>query len=608
MFICVGVSVRAQTNISGVVNSYYAVTEIIPAKACVRLSTTTGLSADQRVLLIQMKGAAISTTNNASFGDTTSTNEAGYYETATVCAIRGDSVFFYQSLLNSYTVSGKLQLVKFAAYTSANIIDTLKATTWNNTTGTGGVIAVYTDADLSLQAPVYADGAGFAGGAPLFSSSTCSNVTPATGYAYNGSNSAPQSGAYKGEGIADVATTQSGGRGAPANGGGGGNNHNNSGGGGANMGAGGQGGGNSSSAGCTTTLRGMGGKALKNWSGQKIFAGGGGGAGHNNNGVLLEGGGNGGGIVFIWAGSITGNGYAIRANGKTGGNSQSDGAGGGGAGGTIIIACNSFNGALTVEAKGGKGGDSDDGGNIGRCFGGGGGGGGGAIYFTSAIPAVTTSISGGAAGNEISRDASCAAAQPAAAGADGIVTGNYSFARSLTPAGYCALLLPVQLEYFTGQVRDKQAILQWKIAVTPGITLFTIEQQIDNNWVAVCSQLPRLAQADYLCTVAGVKPGTNHYRLRITENTGAVSYSSILRLDYKPAAALVLFPNPAASQVTVYRSQATHEWLTITDLQGKELMRRFITGQTILLPTEQLQNGIYLVRTGTASARLIIQR
>ena len=92
----------AQTNISGVVNSYYKVVEIIPAKSCVRLNNVLGLASLQKVLLIQMKGASVITTNTSSFGDTTSLNNAGNYELALICSIHGDSVFMFHNLLNNY--------------------------------------------------------------------------------------------------------------------------------------------------------------------------------------------------------------------------------------------------------------------------------------------------------------------------------------------------------------------------------------------------------------------------------------------------------------------------------------------------------------------------
>lgn len=208
-----------------------------------------------------MKGVAINTTNSSSFGTITDLNNAGNYELATVCAIVTDTVFFVFTHLNNYDADGKVQLVKIPQYTSVRVVDTLKPAPWNNTAETGGVLAISVEEDLILEAPVFPDSSGFRGGLHQLSSGTCGNIFPpaANAYVYNASSLDPQNGAYKGEGIADVSVSNSGGKGAPANGGGGGNNHNNGG------------------------------------------AGGGGGAGHSNFAIANQrGGGHGGGIVFIY--------------------------------------------------------------------------------------------------------------------------------------------------------------------------------------------------------------------------------------------------------------------------------------------------------------------
>ena len=89
-----------------------------------------------------MKGATINIANNSIFGDTISLNYAGNYEIATICSVSNDSVYFFNQVKNSYDVNKKVQLVKFAEYYSANVIDTVKAQSWNNITGKGGVLAI----------------------------------------------------------------------------------------------------------------------------------------------------------------------------------------------------------------------------------------------------------------------------------------------------------------------------------------------------------------------------------------------------------------------------------------------------------------------------------
>ena len=485
---------QAQTPISGVVNTYYSVTEVIPAKACLRLNTTSGLSYNDKVMIIQMKGASINTSNSVSFGDTTSLNNAGNYEIATVCNTNVDSLFLVYTLLNNYTVSGKVQVVKIPQYVSANVVDTLKAAPWNNTTGRGGVIAIMVENDLTLNAPIYADSSGFRGGEYRLSNGTCSNFFPSTGYIYDANSLAPQDGSFKGEAVVDVSAAESGGRGAPANGGGGGNNHNNGGGGGANLSAGGIGGGNSSSVGCRTTIQGLAGKALSSYSGKKIFFGGGGGAGHSNfNFPNPTGGGNGGGIIFIQANNIVGNARKIAANGRVGGPSLGDGASGGGAGGTIIMEVNNYTGTLTIQANGGQGGTANDGGNVGRCYGAGGGGSGGAIYFTGATPAVTVTTTAGAAGPEIGREATCNPIVPSGAGNAGQVIPNYNFSSSsVVSSNSCGMLLPVELVWFKAQYTNQQSLLSWQVTEPESVDRFVIEKAgVNNTWIAIDEQVAK---------------------------------------------------------------------------------------------------------------------
>lgn len=603
-----GAGIAQTTNISGIVNTYHGVIEVIPAKACVRVSSTAGLNLYSKVLLIQMKGASVVTTNTPTFGDTTSLNNAGNYEVATICNIIGDSVFMFYNFLNSYTVSGKVQLVQFAQYNNAVVTDTLKATTWNNATGTGGVVALYVTGDLTLNAPINANAAGFKGGAYYLSTDFCLNSPfDATAYKYTASSTNPQNGASKGENVYELASTETGGRGAPANGGGGGNNHNNAGGGGANLNSGGIGGGNSSSSGCTSTLRGLAGKALSSWNGKKIFFGGGGGAGHANSGIALTGGGNGGGIIFIYATNIFGNWHKISANGGAGGNSISDGAGGGGAGGTVIMNVTNYSGSENIEVKGGSGGGSNDNGNVGYCYGGGGGGSGGMIYFNN-TPVITTSVNGGAAGIEIGRSGTCAAAVPAGTGSNGSVINNYTFSRSYTVASYCTGPLQVLLENFSATAFQQKVLLQWTVLDPSEVFSFEIEKLNSNNeWETVIVLQANDNVEDYTVWDTKPNPGKNLYRLKIIESNNKITYSSIRQVDFSFVTKdFNIYPNPAKKTITIRGDFSNPILLQLFDYAGKIVFsKRLLPAQTSFdLPS--LSPGIYIVRVNEKMKKLVI--
>ncbi|HET9408985.1 MAG TPA: C25 family cysteine peptidase [Candidatus Sulfotelmatobacter sp.] len=200
------------------------------------------------------------------------------------------------------------------------------------------------------------------------------------------------------------------GRGAPGNAGGGGtdadpqtataggNDQNTGGGGGGNGGAGGFGG---DSWETNLSTGGEGGAAFPATV-TRIAMGGGGGAGTRNNSngdTQASSGAAGGGIIIIRADSLSGT-ATLSANGAAAYNGTlNDGGGGGGAGGSIVVlSANGGESGLTLNAKGGRGGDAWDiePFSLGNRHGPGGGGGGGAV-FVSGTPA-SVNVSGGANG------------------------------------------------------------------------------------------------------------------------------------------------------------------------------------------------------------------
>ncbi len=613
-FTCIASLLPAQTPINGIVNTYYRVVDFIPAKACVRVTNPAGLSYNDQVMLIQMKGANINTTAASSaFGDTSSLNNAGNYEIATVCAVIGDTVFFVYMVLNDYTIAGKVQLVKIPKYVSAQVTAALKPAPWDNTAGTGGILAVSVEQDLILNAAISADSSGFRGGEYRLSDGTCGNTffpPPANAFAYNAHTLAPQNGAFKGEGVADVAAEVSGGKGAPANGGGGGNNHNNGGAGGANLSAGGLGGGNSSTIGCTVNNPGRGGKPLSSWGGTKIFPGGGGGAGHSNFSFPNQrGGGHGGGIVFIEAGNLVGNGMKISASGSIGGNSIGDGASGGGAGGTIIMQVGSYTGAVTVEANGGAGGTSNDNGTPDRCYGGGGGGSGGVIYFSGA-PAGTATVTGGVAGPEIGR-IGCDPIEASVAGSNGQTISNYTFISSrVLESSYCSLLLPVELISFKATYSQGSTILKWKIAQPETAMNFIVERSSDGrNWINIETVTAIATVADYRSVDPAPAVNTNYYRLRMTDINRVINYSPVQKVFIPGVNTQVkIYPNPAKRKIIITGSIVPSSEISLYDLAGKLLLTRKIDTQQPLneIDLPPLPAGIYMIRAGNTIQKLSI--
>ncbi|OON65392.1 hypothetical protein B0919_24240 [Hymenobacter sp. CRA2] len=443
------------------------------------------LASNDLLLIIQMQGATIDAADAASYGAVTAYNNAGRYEVVEVASVSGaNTINFSCALKNSYTSSGRVQVVRIPRLSTltVNTGASVTAPAWNGTTG--GIVAVEVQGTTTVNGTINVTGLGFRGGAI----DNESDVAGAYISGYRGSVNT--FGAEKGEGIAGSQTTYDNlngryGRGAAANGGGGGNSHNAAGGGGANVGTTtwtgtgnpDRGPGNSYDAAwnlegagfASTTSSGGGrggysyasndanaltdGPGTNSWGGNqrqnyggfggrplesrgRVFFGGGGGAGDGNNNGATSGG-NGGGLIYLLTGgSVTGNG-SLLANGGSGARpgattaSGQDAGGGGGGGGGIILNTGALVTNITASAQGGAGNSQATTGAESEGPGGGGGGG-----FIAYVPYTNSNfgaqVNGGLNGTTSSP--SLAEFPP-----DGATRGGSGVVRTFLYNGECAI-------------------------------------------------------------------------------------------------------------------------------------------------------------------------
>ena len=398
-----------------IINTYTPVLSLDICKNNIVVEDASTFNTGDTVLVIQMKGAAIDSTNTATFGTVNDYKNAGNYEFNYVKSKTGNTIELLNTMVRQYDIPvGKVQLVRVPYYHNVSFTKPLTCLPWDGSKG--GVLVFNARDTVNLNHNIDVSGRGFRGGIDPVGATSGNNYNCYESQYFYPPNPLLASG--KGEGIAIISDAKSFGRGPLANGGGGGNSHNSGGGGGGNGATGGLGGYSFEGAPCNATVpfdnRGLGGKILSysNVS-QKIFLGGGGGAGQSNNpdGFQAKGG-NGAGIVIITAARLKANGHKIAANGHSSatcgssamavcGNSQNqchEGMGGGGAAGSVLTNIGGFIDNTLIETIGGKGGDMTSSGNL--RLGPGGGGAGGLTWFSQAvIPAnVAVNRTGGANG------------------------------------------------------------------------------------------------------------------------------------------------------------------------------------------------------------------
>lgn len=415
-------SCSVTSNISTVINTYTPVLALNPCDNKLTVQDGSTFNVGDTVLMIQMKGAVIDSTNTAAFGNVTDYKNAGNYEFNYVKSRTGNVIELKNKLLRQYDIPlGKVQLIRVPYFNSVNITDTLTCLPWDGSKG--GVLVLNVRDTVTMNKDINVSGKGFRGGIALNSHINNYQAFCGTQTYYSASTATARQ--EKGEGIAEVSAQKMSGRGPLANGGGGGNMINTGGGGGSNSAIGGKGGDQYEE--CVATPNNVGGLPGKGLSYSaavnKIFMGGGGGAGDANDpgSPYNPDGGNGGAIAIIKAGFLKTNGFSIISNGNDGKTCTAnceEGMGGGGAGGTILLNVSNFISATNnIISKGGKGTDNTPHNGI-FSHGPGGGGSGGVVFLSNpSLPAsIITNLAGGLNGLSQTAPPVAWGAQPGNAG------------------------------------------------------------------------------------------------------------------------------------------------------------------------------------------------
>ena len=163
----------------------------------------------------------------------------------------------------------------------------------------------------------------------------------------------------------------------------------------------------------------------------------------------------------------------------------------------------------------------------------------------------------------------------------------------------------------------------WEATASEGIASFTVERTLGPNapFMAVGTVLAQsnlLGAHEYTLLDPDLKPGIWHYRIKALDIEGNVSYSETTIFEYIPEVPQLLqvFPNPSengnASQLAVWVPKAKSFSVQILDLRGRVLMSwkadLEVGKNQILMPTESLAAGIYLVKVeGAQALRFVVQ-
>lgn len=175
---------------------------------------------------------------------------------------------------------------------------------------------------------------------------------------------------------------------------------------------------------------------------------------------------------------------------------------------------------------------------------------------------------------------------------------------SLAPTG----IIPVKLEYFRGTKQGNSHVLDWKLTpVNTAQARITLERSSDGrNFTALhiitASAVRMLQPFNY--STNNLLSGTNYYRLKITDDHGVTTYSSMVALmnTSKGFELVNITPNPVISnqfKLNITTAESLHIEIVVTDLAGRVVSRqinKLISGfNAIDVKVQNLAKGMYQV-------------
>ncbi len=182
------------------------------------------------------------------------------------------------------------------------------------------------------------------------------------------------------------------------------------------------------------------------------------------------------------------------------------------------------------------------------------------------------------------------------------------------------VILPVELEYFTGVRRGTANQLNWKANCSAGNSSFEVQRSADGNNASFVT-IGTVATTDARCqqpfdfSDASPLPGRNYYRLRITDPNSVVKYSGVVMLQSNQLVANSVYPTQLAPGVTLqvsYGSSPKGSFVLFDGMGRQVYSREIISGVQSFEPGRQ-PAGVYLyvlrneVGENMYSGKLVIQ-
>jgi hypothetical protein len=176
------------------------------------------------------------------------------------------------------------------------------------------------------------------------------------------------------------------------------------------------------------------------------------------------------------------------------------------------------------------------------------------------------------------------------------------------------VVLPLKLlSFYALPQANNSNLLYWNTAYEINTRSFIIEQSSDGINFTTLATLPAKDETSNSYTYnVGINSSTNYYRLKIVDNAGQYTYSSIITIknSENDTKGIVVFPNPGNSwmNIKVLVTSLINTSARIINDAGIEVKDFIIQDNLQTIDVSSLLPGVYYIQTKLGSKKIIIDK
>jgi hypothetical protein len=168
----------------------------------------------------------------------------------------------------------------------------------------------------------------------------------------------------------------------------------------------------------------------------------------------------------------------------------------------------------------------------------------------------------------------------------------------------CGAVLPVKFNALNIVLQNNAGKISWQVADQTNVKRYEIEKSNDGINFNYLTTVNNNFSTNYIAEDKALVDGINYYRIKVINNDGKYSYSTIVTLALKGnTSSIKIFPNPVQDRLFVWMPADTKvSDIVIFDAVGKKINQKTLTSNSTNVSDIDVRNlpkGVYRIQITT---------